>query len=96
MTQINEVMKRVHLLEFDHGPDGWPAIQMRDITQLRCEILDLRAKLNTQQAGVRSVLKAAVDLVCAPAWAGISDEDLALEQALREAGFVQQNTRTTP
>lgn len=88
---INEVMARVRALEADHGPAGWPAVQMRDLTVLRCEILELRAKLNTQRAGVRAVLKAAVDLVCAPAWAGISDEDCALEQALRDAGFVQQN-----
>lgn len=92
---IDEVMKRVHMLEADHDVDGWPAIQMRDLIVLRCEILELRAKLNTQRAGVRSVLKAAVDLVCAPAWAGISDEDCALEQALRDAGFVQQNTIST-
>lgn len=96
MKKINEVMKRVHLLEADHTPDGWPAIQMGDITQLRCEIMELRAKLNTQQAGVYSVLKAAVDLVCAPAWAGISDEDVALEKALRDAGFVQPRPRDTP
>lgn len=84
-------MKRAHMLEADHGPDGWPAIQMRDVTILRCEILELRAKLNTQQAGMRAVLKAAVELVCAPSWAGISDEDCALEQALRDGGFVQPN-----
>jgi len=88
---INEVMARVHALEADHGPSGWPSVQMRDLTVMRCEILELRAKLNTQRAGVRAVLKSAVDLVCAPAWAGISDEDCALEQALRDAGFVQQN-----
>lgn len=37
---------------------------------------------------LRPVLAAAVALVCAPAWAGISDEDVALEQALRDAGMV--------
>jgi hypothetical protein len=93
--QINEVMKRVHTLERDHDADGWPAVCMRDLTMLRCEILELRAKLNTQQAGVRAVLKAAVELVCAPAWAGVSDEDLALEQALRDAGFVQPNEQAS-
>ena len=89
---INEVMARVHALEAGHGPSRWPAVQMRDLTVMRCEILEMRAKLNTQRAGVRAVLKAAVDLVCAPSWAGISDEDCALEQALRDAGFVQQST----
>jgi hypothetical protein len=28
---INEVMERVHTLEADHGPTGWPAVQMRDL-----------------------------------------------------------------
>lgn len=93
---IDEVMRRAHQLEADHGPDGWPAIQMRDVTTMRCEILELRAELNTQRAGVRNVLRAAVDLVCAPSWAGISDEDCALEQALRDAGFVQPNARVQP
>ena len=37
---------------------------------------------------LQPVLAAAVALVCAPAWAGISDEDVALEQALRNAGMV--------
>ena len=89
--QIDEVMKRVHMLEADHEADGWPAIQMRDLIVLRCEILELRAKLNTQRAGVRSVLKAAVALVCDPEWEPDTEEQEALEQALRDAGFVQQN-----
>ena len=88
---IDEVMRTAHVLEADHGPDGWPAIRMRDVTAMRCEILELRAKLTTQQAGVRAVLKAAVELVCAPSWAGVSDEDCNLERALRDAGFVKPN-----
>lgn len=41
------------------------------------------------------VIVAAVDLVCAPSWAGVSDEDVALEQALRNAGLVMKSTKTT-
>lgn len=92
---IDDVMRRAHRLEADHGPDGWPAIQMGDITIMRREILELRAKLNTQRAGVRDIIKAAVNLVCAPSWAGLSDEDCALEQALRRAGLVRQNAELT-
>ena len=92
---IDEVMRTAHVLEAEHGPDGWPAIRMRDVTAMRCEILELRAKLKTQQAGIRAVLKAAVELVCSPSWAGVSDEDCALERALRDAGFVQQNVLVT-
>ena len=39
----------------------------------------------------QQVIVAAVELVCAPAWAGVSDEDVKLEQALREAGLVTHN-----
>ena len=91
MAEIDEVMQRVHMLGADHDLDGWPAVQMRDIVLMHNEIRDLRAQLCTQGAGVRAVIKAAVELVCAPGWAGVSDEDCALEHALRDAGFVQPN-----
>jgi hypothetical protein len=58
---------------------------------LKAECLRLQTK-HDQAAGLvrrmKPVLAAAVALVCAPAWAGISDEDVALEQALRDAGMV--------
>lgn len=31
---IASVIQRLRLLEQDHDPDGWPAVQMRDITAL--------------------------------------------------------------
>lgn len=46
------------------------------------------------RAGVRGVIEAAVNLVCSPSWAGISDEDCFLEQALRDAGFVRAASPT--
>ena len=39
----------------------------------------------------QQVIVAAVELVCAPAWAGVSDEDVRLEKALRDAGLVTHN-----
>lgn len=91
MTEIDEVMRRVHALGADHSLDGWPAVQMRDLVLMHHEIRDLRAQLRTQKKGVLAVIKASVELVCSPAWAGVSDEDVALEQALRDAGFVTPN-----
>ena len=88
---IDEVLERMKLLEIDHTPDGWPAIQTKDVTAMRDEILRLRIELSSQRAGVRDVLTAAVNLVCAPGWAGVSDEDVILEAALRQAGYVQPN-----
>ncbi len=46
--EIDDVMRRVHILEAGHDMDGWPAVKMRDLTLMRCEILELRARLNTQ------------------------------------------------
>jgi|ERR1022692_2283227 rRNA-processing protein FCF1 len=37
------------------------------------------------------VMDAAVTLVCAPAWSGVSDEDCNLESVLRRTGFVTTN-----
>ena len=31
---LAKLLKRMRLLEVDHAPDGWPAVQMRDITAL--------------------------------------------------------------
>lgn len=47
---VDELFDRLRLLEQDHEPDGWPAVQMRDITALlneadaaRSQIADLCA-----------------------------------------------------
>lgn len=48
-------------------------------------------RLHKENEKLRRVVKASVELVCSPAWAGVSDEDVALEQALRDAGFVTPN-----
>ena len=34
MTTNSELIERLRVLEQDHKPDGWPAIQMRDVTAL--------------------------------------------------------------
>ena len=35
---LSILLGRMRLLERDHGPDDWPAVQMRDITAL-CDAL---------------------------------------------------------
>ena len=37
MTTAQEAAERLKLLEQDHAPDGWPAVQMRDISALLAE-----------------------------------------------------------
>ena len=60
--------------------------------RLREEIERLRQeyeRLTAENRKLAKVLKAAVELVCAPAWAGISDEDCELERVLRECRYVK-------
>ena len=55
-TEIDDVLERMKLLEIDHTPDGWPAIQTKEVTAMRDEILRLRKELTAQRAGMRDVL----------------------------------------
>ncbi len=85
---IDKVLSSIKRLSADHDLDGGIAIRLCDLVVLHNEIYSLRERLRTQKAGVREVIKAAVDLVCSPEWAVISDEEEAIERALRKAGFV--------
>jgi len=39
------ILNCIRALEADHGPDDWPAMQMRDLTAMRDEIAHLRVAL---------------------------------------------------
>ena len=39
---LSILLGRMRLLEQDHGPDDWPAVQMRDITALCDAIAAIR------------------------------------------------------
>ena len=39
---MSEASERLRLLEVDHEPDNWPAVQMRDITAVLDELEALR------------------------------------------------------
>lgn len=54
------------------------------------------ARLRSDNEKLCRVLQAAVELVCAPAWAGVSDEDCALERVLRECGYVETPADPAP
>ncbi len=43
MTTNNELIERLRGFEQDHKPDGWPAIQMRDVTAL-LDTIEAQAK----------------------------------------------------
>ena len=49
MSDTTDIVARLSGMSADHGPDGWPAVQMRDITALCDEVTRLRAAL--AQAG---------------------------------------------
>ncbi len=88
LENLDKVLSSIKRLSADHDLDGGIAIRLRDLVMLHDEIYFLRERLRTQKTGVREVIKAAVDLVCSPEWAVISDEEEAIERALRRAGFV--------
>jgi len=45
-TPSHDLVKRMRVLEVDHGPDGWPAVQMRDISALCDEVDRLRKEVD--------------------------------------------------
>jgi hypothetical protein len=104
-----KLVEELRLLEVDHEPSGWPAVQMRQISAL-CDEVDRRFGIvgellvarrerdesRAERAKLVRVLEAAVALVCAPAWSGVSDEDVTLERVLRECGFVKPNAPCGP
>jgi len=96
MEDLEKVLSSIKRLSADHDLDGGIAIRLRDLVMLHNEIYSLRERLRTQKAGVREVIKAAVELVCSPEWTVISDEEEALEMALRKAGFVMSNEQNNP
>jgi hypothetical protein len=46
-------------------------------------------EMRNENRKLARVLKAAVELVCAPSFQGICDEDVALERVLHECGYVK-------
>lgn len=55
-----------------------------------------RKAVTAEREKLVRVLEAAVALVCAPAWDGVSDEDCALERVLRECGYVAAPAEHAP
>jgi hypothetical protein len=73
---MSEFIERVRMLEIDHEPNGWPAIQMRKLSAAANEIERLQAEV----AMLRSALDAAAKSVLFDA--GYYKQQIAL---LREA-----------
>lgn len=63
---MSDIVKRLRLLEADHPPDGWPAVQMRDITAL----LDALDRLTAANRTLRNAQKACE--TCAPDMAALN------------------------
>ena len=66
---------------------GYTAEQMRAYAASK-----VARAVSSEREALLAVLAAAVEVVCAPGWEALSDEDRALETALRDAGFVRENT----
>lgn len=39
MTTINNLTEKFRTMEIDHDPDGWPAVQMKEVTAL-CDTIE--------------------------------------------------------
>lgn len=50
-NNVDSVVSRMRLLEKDHTPDGWPAVQMKDISAL-CDIAEIVAGLLSDFVGI--------------------------------------------
>ena len=55
MTTAQEAAERLRLLEQDHAPDGWPAVQMRDISALLAERAELLARVEAEERALQWV-----------------------------------------
>lgn len=59
---MSDIVKRLRLLEADHPPDGWPAVQMRDITALLDEVERLAADDITWRSAQKACEHCAPDI----------------------------------
>ena len=84
---------RVARCDFDGDFDSPEAHANARLIAKAPAMLDELTALRAERAKMVRVLEAAVSLVCAPAWAGVSDEDVTLERVLHDCGFVQANVR---
>jgi hypothetical protein len=51
---MSEFIERVRMLELDHEPNGWPAIQMRDLSAAAEEIERLQAEVSRLTMGLEN------------------------------------------
>lgn len=52
---MDELLKKLRLLKADHAPDGWPAVQMRDISAVLDYAETLRQQLTEAQAALQNL-----------------------------------------
>ena len=86
-TYSTELTPEGYAVESDAHPGS---VQIYPVSALEPAPVVLRA----ERAKLVRVLEAAVALVCAPAWAGVSDEDVTLERVLHDCGFVPARKET--
>jgi hypothetical protein len=58
-----KIVEKIRLLEIDHGPDGWPAVRMQDVSALCDEVDRLRSELSASwtEDGEPATLAAAAE-----------------------------------
>jgi hypothetical protein len=62
--KVAELVTRLRMLEIDHEPDGWPAIQMKDVSAL-LNIIDCQRdalqKICTHRQGYGEIFEIATE-----------------------------------
>lgn len=59
-TELETVVMRCRTLEIDHSPDGWPAIQMKDISAL-CDAIEKDESIFKYRIGQEVIVKLSGD-----------------------------------
>ena len=58
---IDQLLARMRLLEKDHLPEGWPAVQMKDVTAL-CDEIERLKHCNSSYA--KATLLLSLSILC--------------------------------
>ena len=58
---IDQLLARMRLLEKDHSPEGWPAVQMKDVTAL-CDEIERLKYCNSSYA--KAMLLLSLSILC--------------------------------
>ena len=90
--ELPAILGSIRALESEHGPDNWPAVQMRDLTAMRDEIAHLRVALE-HAWGELDDLKAQPQPKAVPPTAPLPEPDFTLDGDTTACYYAETVTR---